>query len=389
MKIARRKGLSTNARASILLYFLLIFCLSMASFSDATAQQEKEHNTDSVLERWKTAVIQLEVATDSVSAKDRAQRWFELCEKKREGKITQDEFIKESQTIDQGSKDMRYQGTAIFLEHNNHHYLITARHILFDSLSAKRSLSENTERLKDAPPAFKESILKSAKENAQDQIYSTIFRVLSLDEMLGNKTTKQPAFLMALGAGPSWMHPYTFSAPNIDLAIVSLDRENADFVKELESLGYQPIHMNDISDEPSSVGADVFVVGYPSFSNIRQLNLHPALRNWSSDFVSVPNFAFGKVSMLHKKLPFFWCDLSVYPGFSGSPVIENNKLIGIVSGQQEIPIERVVKDGDEQTKQPDLDLWVRIPFGNIIKAKFVRDLLEEQIKKDSNLELKR
>jgi hypothetical protein len=66
-------------------------------------------------------------------------------------------------------------------------------------------------------------------------------------------------------------------------------------------------------------------------------------------------------------------------------VVENNKLVGIVSGQEEIPVDRVVvKNGDKQTI-PDRTLLVRIPFGNIIKAKFMKDLLEEQIKKDSQV----
>jgi len=242
---------------------------------------------------------------------------------------------------------------------------------------------ERLERLQGASAAFRESEVKSAYERAQNTIFGIIFRVPSINEILGGQAGKHATFLMNLGSGPDSIRPYTFSKPEIDLAIVSLDHRHADFVKELKSLGYKPIYLQDISDQPSSEGVDVFTVGYPSFSTF-SMDLHPSIRNWSSAFASVPNYAFGNVSMLHEKLQFFWCDMSVYPGFSGSPVIEDNKLVGIVSGQQTIPIDRVVKKGEEERIEPDPTLRVRIPFGNIIKARFVKTLLEEQIQKDIN-----
>ena len=34
--------------------------------------------------------------------------------------------------------------------------------------------------------------------------------------------------------------------------------------------------------------------------------------------------------MLHNTLPFFWADMSIYPGNSGGPVVANDRLVGIV-----------------------------------------------------------
>ena len=288
-------------------------------FACVSPNPAKQHNDHSELERWKNAVIQLEGATDSIPFLERSQRWVELSDKLREGKISSDEFIRASHEIDIGSRDIRYQGSAIFLEHEGRHYLMTARHVLFDELSAKRMLKEELERLQGGPPTFRDSVLKSASERAQNTIFSVIFRVPSIDEILKGQVKKRRAVLMNLAAGPDWMQSYTFSNPIIDLAIISLNQHNTDFVKELKSLGYEPIHLNDISDQPSSEGADVFIVGYPSSSTIFRTGLASP---WSSSFASVQNFAFGKVSMLHDKLNYFWCDMSVYPGFSGSPVIE-------------------------------------------------------------------
>ena len=76
--------------------------------------------------------------------------------------------------------------------------------------------------------------------------------------------------------------------------------------------------------------------------------------------------------MLHNELPFCWVDMSIYPGNSGGPVIEGGKIVGIVSGQPTIPVEESEK------------LRTRIPFGKIIKAKFIPELLAIQEQKDKN-----
>jgi hypothetical protein len=366
-----------NSRAICSLSTFIFVCF-LSSCGITTFKKEQDEHP--VLQRWKKAVIQLEGATDSKSMDERRQRRDDLTRKFNDGKISREEYIQE---ISKGTKDVRFQGTAIFLEHESRHYLITARHVLFDEISAERELEQEKEGLRASPPDFRANLLKGAYERAQNTIFHIIFRVPSIDEKLQEQASKPPKFLMNLSAGPYFTHPYTFTAPDIDLAIISLDNRNSDFIKELKSIGYEPIHLNDITDEPSSEGVEVFIIGYPSFSTFN-LNLNQTITNWSSAFASIPNYAFGKVSMLHQKLPFFWCDISVYPGFSGSPVIENDKLVGIVSGQQRIPIDRVVKTAEGEKIEPDPMLLMRIPFGNIIKAKFVKPLLEEQIKKDIN-----
>ncbi len=76
--------------------------------------------------------------------------------------------------------------------------------------------------------------------------------------------------------------------------------------------------------------------------------------------------------MLHQALPFYWVDMSIYPGNSGGPVIEEDRLVGIVSEQPTIPVENA-----EQ-------LQVRIPFAKIIKAEHIIGLLAQQEEKDKD-----
>jgi hypothetical protein len=178
---------------------------------------------------------------------------------------------------------------------------------------------------------------------------------------------------MNLGAGVSSLAPYTFSAPDSDIAIISLDQRNKSFADDLISEGYKPISENDIAKAPSKEGALVYTVGYPSCESlIGQISRNPGEGHWSSSYYSLPAFSFGRVSMLHKALSYYWVDMSIYPGNSGGPVIEEDRLVGIVSGQPTIPVENA-----EQ-------LLVRIPLGKIVKAEDIIALLSKQEQKDKD-----
>jgi len=319
-------------------------------------------------EDWKKAVVHLECATDSEHFYDRIKRMDELREKLDQGEISQEEFGHE---ITSRSRDLRYHGTALFISHNKRRYLLTARHVLFDKISADREYKEEPERTKSQPDNTLQFMLPYTKERALNKIFSIIFRVPSLDEVLQKGAKAHKEFLMNLGAGTSDSVPYTFSAPELDLALISLDQRDSKFADQLIELGYESISSNLIDDSPSSEGADVFSVGFPSATAlIGQMSQHPASAHWASSYYSLPVFAFGKVSMLHAELPLYWCDMSIYPGNSGGPVIENGKLVGIVSAQATLPIDEAP------------NVKTRIPFGKIIKTSFVKELLEIQEQKD-------
>lgn len=319
-------------------------------------------------EQWKKAVVHLECATDSEHFYDRIKRMDQLREKLDRGEISHEEF---GQEISGRSRDLRYHGTALFITHNERRYLLTARHVLFDEHSAKRALEEELQRVESWPQHSRQHILSYANERALNNIFNIVFRVPSLDEAASGGDSGHREFLMNLGAGTSSTVPYTFSRPDLDLALVSLDQRDERFAEELIGLGYSPIPSALIEDGPSSEGSDVFTIGFPSATALLgQVSQHPASAHWSSSHFSLPVFSWGKVSMLHTQLPFYWCDMSIYPGNSGGPVIENGKLVGVVSAQATLPI-----DDAPQVR-------TRIPFGKIIKTSFVKELLEIQEAKD-------
>ena len=169
---------------------------------------------------------------------------------------------------------------------------------------------------------------------------------------------------MNLRAGGYDNSSYTFSEPEIDLAVISLKRET-DFVKDLETNGYQAVTIDSIWNYPLQEGDDLFCIGYPvTTSPIIKLNQPQAIKNWSSSTISLPTVSFGKIAMNNKLLTFFLGDLSIYPGNSGGPAINNDNLVGIVSAQP------LFKNQN-------------IPFAYIIKINFLKTLLDEQIKKDN------
>ena len=319
--------------------------------------------------------MHLECATDSQDIFARTKRWDELRERYKKGEITQDQWL---QGMLGGLRDIRFRETALFIRSADRRFLVTARHLLWDELSAKRMVEEPKNALPQSlPDNMRKEFLSPFKRDSLIQIFPIIFRVPTLDELSNelpsSPLTPLPAFLMNLGSGPYSVAPYTFSDPELDLAIVSLNQRNCGFAEDLERQGWVPIAPEDFTDGPSAEAAEVFTVGYPgSIAVLAERVLRLEVGLWASGAVCLPTFAFGRVSMLHQKLDFFWCDMSIYPGNSGGPVIENNKLVGIVSAQPTIPIEG--KGVSQAT--------TRIPFAKVTKAKHIIPLLDEQIKKD-------
>jgi hypothetical protein len=165
-----------------------------------------------------------------------------------------------------------------------------------------------------------------------------------------------------------------------DLAIISLRQRLGEifdkffmnerlFGEELRDLGYQPITLEELGQEPSQEGADIFTIGYPS--HVSQVDKRDEIigkyDKYFSTEVTLPCFTFGKVSMVSSDLPYFWGDLRIYLGNSGCPVIEAGKIVGIVTH------DAVIEENNYLNN---------VPFAKATKAKFLLELLEEQMKKD-------
>ena len=324
-------------------------------------------------EEWKKAVVHLEAAGDSQGWQKRVERLNEIRRTRKNGGVTPSEL---SNVLYGSMHDIRRQGTAIFLKHESRHYLITARHLVYDKQTAEREFNEKVQGLSGSKAEFKRAVTAELKRIADYRMYNIIFRVPSLDDVLSGREMEHKNFL-------TQFTPHTFSVPELDLAVISLNQGYQHFADLLLSSGHKPISLDNISDGPSGEAVEVYCVGYPgAMAILGRKNTDAKVNRWSSSLFSLPSFAFGKVSMLHNALHFFYCDISIYPGNSGGPIVEGGKLVGLVSGQPIIPI---TEKSNGKLKNAE-SLFSRIPFGKIIKASFVKKLLKIQINRDRKMQ---
>ncbi|WDW09388.1 S1 family peptidase [Priestia aryabhattai] len=307
---------------------------------------------------WKKAIVHLECAADSASWPERKAIMEEIQGVLKAGKYVDMELIeRRNKILIEGLRNKRYQGTAIFLEHESCSYLITARHVIEDK-------------------SFPEEGIKWCGAD-RDNAYNIIFRVPSLDLVLSDR-----GFPLRNLMNLNTVNAVTFSDPELDLAIISLNNPlYKPFAEELIRDGYSPISLEDIADEPSDEGADICAIGFPmATSLLGTLDLPSAVLHWSSDSFSLPITSYGKVAMLHENLSYLWGDISTYPGNSGGPIIESGKLVGIVSAQPTIYIEEMTNTETEEFVP--FTARTRIPFTKIVKSKYIKNLLDEQIERD-------
>ncbi len=284
---------------------------------------------------------------------------------------------------EESSTDKRNAGTAIFLNYKNKHFLITAAHLLIN-----KEISSNLP-IKDR--LFKQMfrILSFNEWNDENKRKLITKKVLIKDDDLTycyGETDHIPIEKIAI---PKYILVSDFNEPTIspvtilereDIAIISLRPRIIDaclmfftneksFTKELIVMGYSPITIDDIRPGPFKEGSEVFTVGYPAdISPVKtRKEIYGKYERWCSAEVTLPIFAFGKISMVNKDLDYFWADLPVFPGNSGSPLIEEDKLVGIITN------EAVIEIGENIEK---------FPFARAIKTKFIKNLVEMQIEKD-------
>lgn len=319
---------------------------------------------------WKRVVIHIEGATESLSLQERQhllEKTFEALERGEPGPEIP-------------SRKARFRGTAVYATYGGRRYLLTARHVLRSDQAAERI---RTDDLAKVPRELQNPFV-------EDWIFDIIFRIPSLDEFLDGRVTGLPANLFGLRAGVTQNKTYTYSTPELDLAVISLDAQRNSwpheaFVRELESMGQEPIELESaLGDDPSAEGASLMCVGFPeAVATVERRPLTPSEQIWASAGISLPVSSFGHVAMLSPRLPFFWADISAYPGNSGGPVIENGRLVGIVSKQALVSHALMVQATGQTKPLPGVKTLVRVPFVRAIKAKLILPLIAIQAKKDA------
>jgi len=253
------------------------------------------------IDKWVHAIINIECLPSM------GKQMMEVGDLLSQNKITQQEYRRKVDSINLASIRFGGAGTAIYLLHNKHHYLLTARHVLNDTSVRPDGIFPKIILINDINHPGKTTVVDAA----------------------GNMSTEIQPFLMLY----EW---YEFSSTEDDIGIISLDNDNEgiEFRDTLDKRGYIPINSDDINQSCNiKRGQKMISIGYPQDFSLAQIkNLPLAAFLWQSLFVTRPIVTNGLIADELKNKNYFYGDIFVYHGNSGGPAIVDNKLVGIVHG---------------------------------------------------------
>ncbi|MEO6230789.1 MAG: serine protease [Ferruginibacter sp.] len=277
---------------------------------------------------WTKAVINIEGQHSKYSLNQINDSLFVA---QKEGRIKNNDDEK-SVLLRLISQKNTLSGSAVYVLYNKNEYLISAKHVLVD-------------------PTISNYLIQNVSIRTPLDMY--------LSGAVNNSVINTNKFKSVI-------------SDSLDLCVISLkDSQSVNLRSLLKQGGYAPVIIDDkdLSLE-SKVGDDINAIGFPDISTIQRL---PRWNTLQASNIVVPVTTFGKISMFHPKLPFFYADITIYPGNSGGPIISNGKLIGIVSQQVKIPTSIVDKSGAEL----NLDIYSRGSLAVIIKANHLLKLLKQ------------
>jgi hypothetical protein len=193
-------------------------------------------------------------------------------------------------------------------------------------------------------------LLEDTSSIFKDDIFYKIILRQNGSDLLGKRVfeddTKTGHYLMLTSRMPLDKTPFIFSTRQKDLALISLDDipvYGKQFIETLDRRGYKAISLNDI-DTTSQINnnAGIIAIGFPSFSEIFRSKLADAYSHWQSNTITIPVLTKGIIEDQMKDSFYFTGNIFIYHGFSGGPVIKDNKLIGISKAYEK----KYVKTGD-------------------------------------------
>ncbi len=281
---------------------LLICCLpGLLSCNSRKPGTDPVKVTD--IKKWEKAVVNIECHEASYTPEEIDE--IILIERSQRRIFTGEQELERRTSL--GRETNLVSGTAIYFSDKGKKYLITAKHAIYDAEESRNSSS---------PRIFKDISIRTP-----------------YDYFLKKKVNNSS--IPSTGYGPA--SPVFLSEDVTDIGIISLQATLTRFLIEtLEEDGYVPITMSDIDTSIKILtGDNIAAIGYPDISRI---GFFQKRNEYQSNVVVLPVSTYGNVAMTHEQLPYLIGDITVYPGNSGGPVIKNNKLVGIVSGQVLIPL---------------------------------------------------
>ena len=239
-------------KISDLLSIVFALCISLSSHAQIVLKRG-----DTTYDKWKNAIVYLESAYN-----------------------TGPSFL---------TKDT-LTGTAFLINDSEKFYLVTAKHLIKNTLYGKNEKLANDS-------VFIKANLRSANEGG-----------MNIKDLLNKDAHKSPVF---------------FAADNADIGIISLQKdEHKKVLTYLLNQGCKPISIEFIDAESTHL-PDEFVL----------MSAYSIFKGGSSRKIKAVGLSIGQITSYEKNLPFFTMKLGVHQGNNGAPVIADNKLIGMVSNE--------------------------------------------------------
>lgn len=257
------------------------------------------------IKKWERSVINIECRELRYTPEEIDQL---ISTEKLQKKLQTEEAELERRT-ELGRETIPVSGTAIYVTDSGNKYLVTAKHVIFDPQESSGAT---------VPRLYRDISIRTPYEYFL-------------------KRKVNDASILTTGYGP--VNPFYLSDDATDIGIISLQASHTKFlVKTLEEDGYLPVELSDIErTQDISTGEGIAAIGYPDISRV---GIFQKRNDYQSNVVVLPVSTYGNIAMTHPQLSYFIGDITVYPGNSGGPVIKNNKMIGIVSGQVLIPVDQ-------------------------------------------------
>ena len=226
-------------------------------------------------------------------------------------------------------------GTAIYICYHDRKYLVTAKHVLYDDVLVAQKKYENTSL--------------ANHWNALEAIYPRI----SIRTPFDYYTTFNCANNFAIFIN-NFVHgakPYFFISDSTGdgIGVISLQGKKFKSIDTLlQTDGYAPIDIVKIgTNEPLKELDEIYTIGFPEFvSVIGKLNVDKSITSRQLPDIVIPFVVKGRIAMYDPGIQHYYVDLTITPGSSGSPIIKNGKLVGVVSGINKYQIinESILKD---------------------------------------------
>ena len=211
-------------------------------------------------------------------------------------------------------------GTAIYLEFDSLHFLVTARHVLEDPTAIPFLGSEG--------PIFNHiGFVENIFTFDNDP---TDIRIDTNSNVFIGKNAEKTMI------SPTFGHPWGWSDTQNDIGVICFEkmRDGRELMKTLEHRGFKAIKLNSV-DTGSMVtpGDTIYCLGFPGpDAYLPKRDWPEYLLTYTTNVKSFSILTKGLASSNQTDSCFFNGLISVTHGNSGGPVIYNNRLIGIVHG---------------------------------------------------------